>query len=122
VKSMLLILALACSSLGAFAEDWTTTDGMKYQNVKVVKVEDDAVTIIYNNGGALVSLNKLNHALQERFDYDPTKAKTAADARAKADAESAKELQAEMELAAKMKHEQQIKDAQALGQTNAVAK
>jgi len=122
VKSILLIFLLTFCVATAFAEDWTTTDGMKYQNVRVVKVEDDAVTILYKNGGALVPLIKLNSALQERFEYDPVKAKNAADARAKADAESARELQAEMELAAKMKHEQQIKDAEAAGQTNAATK
>ncbi len=47
------------TSISAFAEDWTTTDGIKYQNVKVVRVEDDAVTIIYKDGGALVPLFKL---------------------------------------------------------------
>jgi hypothetical protein len=118
MKAILFTLALALFSISAFAEDWTTTDGTKYQNVQIIRVEDDAVTIIYKDGGALVPLFKLSPGLQKRFDYDPVKAKAAAEARTKADAENAKELQAEIELAEKMKHEQAIKDAQARGQTN----
>jgi hypothetical protein len=101
------------------AEDWTTTDGTKYQNVRVIRVEDDAVTIIYKDGGALVFLYKLPPDLQEKFNYDPVKAKAAMEARAKADADSAKELQAEIELADKMKQAQEVKYAQERGQTNA---
>ena len=120
MKEILLAVALALlSSTHGFAEDWMTTDGTKYQGVRVILVEDDAVTILYKDGGALIPLFKLPHALQERFNYDPVKAKAAAEARSKADAENAKELQAEMELAKKMKRDQQIKDAQARGQTNA---
>ena len=52
VKVILFIVALAVSSISAFAEDWTTSDGTTYQNVKVIRVEDDAVTIIYKDGGA----------------------------------------------------------------------
>ena len=40
--------------------------------------------------------------LQKRFNYDPVKAKIAADARAKADAESAQALQVEEAQAAKI--------------------
>jgi hypothetical protein len=121
VKTIFLILAftLVLCSVNCLAEDWTTTDGTKYQNVQVIRVEDDAVTILYKDGGALVPLFKLSPALQQRFDYDPIKAKAAAEARAKADAENAKELQAEIALADKIKRDRAIKDAQATGQTNA---
>ena len=122
VKALFLAFALALCSTSAFAEDWTTTDGTKYQNVRIIRVEDDAVTILYKDGGALVFLFKLPPALQQRFDYDPVKAKAAMEARAKADAESAKELQAEMEQADKLKREQQIQDANARNGTNAPPK
>jgi len=117
VKAFILVLALALFSSSAFAagEDWTTTDGTKYQNVQVIRVEDDAVTIIYKDGGALVFLNKLPPALQERFNYDPVKAKAAAEARAKADAENAHLLQLEIEHADEVKRQQAIRDAQARG-------
>jgi hypothetical protein len=119
VKSIILAFSLALTSTSAFAEDWMTTDGTKYEDVKVIRVEPDAVTILYKDGGALVPLLKLPPPLQQRFKYDPVKAKAAADARSKADAASAKQLQAEIEEAARLKRDQQIKDAEARGETNA---
>jgi len=119
VKSIFLTFALALFSTSAFAEDWTTTDGIKYQNVQVIRVEDDAITILYKDGGALIPLLKLPPALQKKYDYDPVKAKAAMEARAKRDIENAKELQAEIEQAEKLKLAQQIRDAEARGQTNA---
>ncbi len=116
VKATFLAIAtlLTLSSLNLLAEDWTTSDGIKYQDVKVVRVEDDAVTIIYKDGGALVFLNKLPANLQDRFDYDPQKAKVAAEKRAKDDAENAKALQVEIQKADELKKKHQIQDAQAL--------
>ena len=123
VKALLLTVALLLFSSHVFAEDWTTTDGVKYQNVRVVRVEDDAITIIYKDGGALVPLNKLPSPLQEKFNYDPVKAKVAAAARTKADSDNAKQLQAEIDLANKQKRDQQIADAKAArGQTNSSPK
>src|SRR5471030_305976 len=119
VKVIFLTLALALFSTFAFAEDWTTTDGTKYQNVQVIRVEDDAITILYKDGGALIPLLKLPPTLQKKYDYDPIKAKAAMEARAKRDIENAKELQAEIEQAEKLKLAQQIRDAEARGQTNA---
>src|SRR5277367_380346 len=87
----------------AHAVDWVTTDGKLYQNVSVIKVEDDAVTILHKNGGALVPLDKLPPDLQKRFHYDPVKAKIAAAARAKQDAANAVALEAEKEQAANLK-------------------
>jgi hypothetical protein len=122
VKAIFLTFALALCSTNGFAEDWTTTDGTNYQDVKVIRVEDDAITIIYKDGGALVPLFKLPPALQQRFDYDPVKAKAAAEARTKADADNAVQLQHEIEQAEKLKRQQQIRDAEAKGQTNAPPK
>jgi hypothetical protein len=124
VKSILLALVgLALSSAAALAEeDWTTTDGTNYQDVKVVRVEDDAVTILHKNGGALVFLNKLPPALQQRFDYDPIKAQAAAKARSKADADNALALQKEIDIANAIKKKEQIQNAKALGYTNAPPK
>ena len=117
VRAIYILVALAIFSSTARAEDWTTTDGTKYQNVRVIRVEDDAITILYNDGGALVPIMKLPPKLQQKFDYDPAKAKIAADARAKEDAENAKKLQAEIELASKIKQGEAVKDAQARGYT-----
>jgi hypothetical protein len=114
VKSYLLVLALALVALPAAAEDWKTTDGTIYQNVKVIRVEDDAITILYRDGGALVPLYKLPQSLQERFDYDPVKAKIAAERRAKEDAENAAALQREIEQADAVKRAHQIEIARQL--------
>jgi hypothetical protein len=114
VKALFLVTFLVFVSINAFGEDWTTSDGIKYQDVKVVRVEDDAVTILYKDGGALVFLNKLPSELQQRFDYDPIRAKAAAEARSKADAENAKALQAEIEAADVIKKKHQVQDAQAI--------
>jgi hypothetical protein len=91
----LLILFSLLFSLPVLAEDWTTTDGKTYKDVMVVKIEADAVTIIDNDGGALVPLATLSPELQKRFNYDPVKAKAAADARAQAEVDDAQALQAE---------------------------
>ena len=117
VKLPLLILSLALIALPVVAEDWTTTDGTRYQNVRVIRVEDDAVTIIYKDGGALVFLYKLPPALQQKFDYDPVKAKIAAERRSKEDAENAAELQKEIEQAEIVKHNQQIQNANQINGT-----
>jgi hypothetical protein len=117
VKAILLASLLVFVSISAYAEDWTTTDGTSYKNVRVVRVEDDAVTILYQDGGALVFLNKLPASLQERFDYDAVKAQAAAKARSKADADNAIALQLEIEKAAAIHKAQQIRDAQAINQT-----
>jgi hypothetical protein len=117
VKLRILILLLALIALPVVAEDWTTTDGTKYQNVRVIRVEDDAVTIIYKDGGALVFLYKLPSALQQKFDYDPVKAKIAAEKRSKEDAENAAELQKEIEQAEVVKHDQQVRIANQLSGT-----
>jgi hypothetical protein len=119
VKVALLSCLLALLSFPVLAEDWTTSDGTVYLNVQVLHIDDDAVTILYKDGGALVPLVKLPRNLQMRYNYDPDKAKIAAAARVKSDAESAKQLQAEIETANKMKLQQEIKDAKAAGYTNA---
>ena len=117
VKLSLLVLLLALSVLPLCAEDWVTTDGTRYENVRVIRVEDDADTIIYKDGGALVFLYKLPPALQQKFDYDPVKAKIAAERRSKEDAENAAELQKEIEQAEIVKHNQQIQNANQINGT-----
>jgi len=96
---LLSLMALFLSSAALHAEDWTTTDGKVYKDVAVVKTEPDAVTITHHDGGALVPLVNLPADLQKRFNYDPAKAKAAADARTQADAKNAVALQAEIDQA-----------------------
>lgn len=112
-------LVLVLLALPLHAEDWKTTDGKVYQDVKVIKVEDDAVTVIFKDGGALIPLVKLTPDLQKKFSYDPVKAKAAADARAKAEAANQKQLDAEKDLAAKQKLQQAIADDKAQAKAEA---
>ena len=86
-----ILLVLGGTSLRA--EDWATTDGKVYKEVSVVKVEPDAVTILHQDGGALVPMAKLPPEIQQRFDYDPVKGKAAAEARATAATENVQALQ-----------------------------
>lgn len=74
-----LILCFSIFTLFARAESWKTTDGKTYEDVKVLKVEDDAATILYKDGGVRVPLSTLSSDLQQKFHYDPAKAKIAAD-------------------------------------------
>ena len=111
VKELSVVVLGMLMSVQAFGEDWTTTDGKLYQGVKVVKVEDDALTILYHDGGALIPMTKLPPALQQKFNYDPVKAAAAAAARAKDEAANAVALQKEMNLAHKLKQQQMISDA-----------
>jgi hypothetical protein len=84
-----------------------------------VKTEPDAVTILHQDGGALVPLANLPPDLQKHFNYDPDKAKAAAEARVKDNAENAKALQAEMDEASAMRQagpepeESQVSDTEA---------
>ena len=62
---MVLLLGLA------LAEDWKTIDGKTYEGVTVIKVDADAVTILYKDGGARITLESLSPDLQKKFNYDP---------------------------------------------------
>jgi hypothetical protein len=99
----LILWALLLFAITLQAEDWTTTDGKVYPNVTVIKQDPDAITILYRDGGALIPLTKLPPDLQKRFNYNPIRAKAAAETRAQADAKSAQTLQAEIEEAKKLK-------------------
>ncbi len=107
VKALLILIATLWA-LPAFAETWVTTDGKIYTEVKVIRVEDDAITVLCKDGGALIPIFKLNPTLQKRFSYDPIKARAAAEIRATEDAENARQLQAEIEQAQRMKLAAQI--------------
>jgi hypothetical protein len=85
------ILALAgmlpfCSLISLQADDWKTTDGKVYQDVKVISVSPDSVTILHQDGGASVPLATLPADLQKRFFYDPAKAQASAEEKAKDEA------------------------------------
>lgn len=100
---LLTAALLASSAMSLRAEDWKTTDGKVYQDVTVVDSAPDAVTILHQDGGALVPLANLPPDIQKRFNYDPVKARAAAVARARDDAANALALQAEMDQASRMR-------------------
>jgi hypothetical protein len=115
-RTLALLLAaalLASFTTSLWAEDWKTTDGKVYQNVTVIDSKPDAVTILHQDGGALVPLANLPPDIQKRFNYDPAKAKAAADARARNDAANALALQTEMDQTSQMR--QPAPDAQDSG-------
>ena len=105
------------------AEDWTTTDGTHYQNVVVLKVEADAVTILDRDGGGLVPLSKLPPDLQKRLGYDPAKAALAAAKRAATDQQNEQKLKKEAEVVAdeRKKEEAEVKAARAKAAANSAA-
>jgi beta-glucanase (GH16 family) len=92
MRTIIFAVLFAALLLPILAEDWTTTDGKTYQQVTVVKTDDDAVTILDQDGGALVPLSTLPPDLQQRFHYDPAKAKIAAARRLAEDQANAQAL------------------------------
>ncbi len=112
-RAVLLLLAVPFIPCPLFAEDWATTDGKAYHQVVVVKVEDDAVTILDSDGGALVPLSTLPPDLQQKFHYDPAKAKAAADRRT-ADDQAAEQAIAQQQQAAAQAAQKQTQARAAL--------
>jgi len=63
----------------ARAEDWTTTDGKTHQNVKIIKIEADAVTVLDSSGSERIPFTLLPPEVQKEFNYEPAKPMAAAD-------------------------------------------
>lgn len=98
------VVVLTCLwVLPARGEDWKTADGKIYRDVQVIKTEDDAVTILYKDGGARIFLWTLPVDLQKRFKFDPIKAVTAAMQRSDDEKDSAEAMQNEKEQADEIK-------------------
>jgi hypothetical protein len=68
-----------------WAEDWTTTDGKTYKDVKVIQVDPDGVSILDADGGAKIPMTNLSVDLQKRFNYDSAKAAVAIAAKKEAE-------------------------------------
>jgi hypothetical protein len=107
MRLLSVVILTGLCSLTARAEDWTTTDGKTYQAVKIIKVEDDAVTILYRDGGARVSLALLPPTLQAEFHYDPAKAKVAAEKHDEEQKEAETEMMREREIEAQTDQKRQ---------------
>ncbi len=74
MKAALLLFLLGVFFSPLAAEDWTTTDGKTYKDVKVVSHGDAYVTILDDSGGGRILIATLSPDLQKRFGYDPVKA------------------------------------------------
>jgi uncharacterized protein HemX len=74
---------------------WVGLDGTLYDNVKVLRVQEDAVTVSDDEGGGLVKISNLPPNLQKLFDYNPEYAAQVADARAAVEAKNQEALDAE---------------------------
>ena len=107
INNLKLTLAIAVwvsSHSGLRAEDWTSSDGVVYKDVKIVKIEADCVTVLDSDGGARIELAKLPAEVQKKLGYDLTAASNAAAKRAVEDKANDVALQKEMnEVAAKKK-------------------
>src|ERR1700744_5345590 len=91
-----LFLLVLLGAIPLSAEDWTIA-GKVYHNVVVKNVYPDRVEITYDGGLGTPELKDLSPELQERFGYEPARAKAATDARAAAATEAEKRVLAETE-------------------------
>jgi hypothetical protein len=76
LKHLLALIVLAgCSAIPARADDITTLDGKKYENVKEVMLKPNGLFFVTENGGALkgvtVPYANLTDDIKEKYHYDP---------------------------------------------------
>ncbi|MFT5466674.1 MAG: hypothetical protein ACI8UO_001774 [Verrucomicrobiales bacterium] len=83
IASRILALVLALGLGSATAEDLTTLAGRTYLEARVTKVFPDGVIIFHSKGVAKVGYTNLPNDWQERFEFDPEKAKAFAEIEAK---------------------------------------
>jgi hypothetical protein len=74
-KFLLFPFALCFAFTICFAEDITTLDGHKYENVKDVALKRNGLFFVYGSGDAMhgvtVPFNNLPNDLKEKYHYDP---------------------------------------------------
>jgi hypothetical protein len=68
-KATLAIMAL-CASI-ALADDFKTTDGKEYKNVKVSRVEPDGIVVITKTGISKIYFAELPQEIQNKYGYTP---------------------------------------------------
>lgn len=71
MRFTVLFLWIISPMLLARAEDWQTTDGKTYKDIKVVKQDAVYVTILCADGGAKIEISNLPPDLQKKLNYDP---------------------------------------------------
>lgn len=67
-----LILLSACAAV--FADDFTTTDGKKFEGVTVTRIEADGIVVTTDSGIAKLFFTKLPEEVQKKYGFDPAKA------------------------------------------------
>lgn len=64
-----LSIAVRC-----FAEDFTTTDGKKFEGVTVTRIEADGIVVTTDSGIAKLFFTNLPEDVQKKYGFDPVKA------------------------------------------------
>ena len=74
MKILILMIAVGITSLNIQAEDWATSDGRIYKDVKIGSHDAANVTILDSDGGTTIPIVNLPTDIQKKLDYDPVKA------------------------------------------------
>jgi hypothetical protein len=106
MKTAVFFILLVSISL-ARADDWTTSDGTTYKDVKVLSHDAGYVTIMDSDGGGKVPLRLLNADLQKQFGYDAAKS-AACEAATTAQDKADREALAKEEEAANVARQKQL--------------
>ena len=74
MKTALACLIILSACVSAFADDFTTTDGKKFEGVTVTRIEADGIMVMTDSGIAKIFFAKLPEDVQKKYGYDPAKA------------------------------------------------
>src|SRR5436309_8320385 len=75
MSALTFLILILCSASLVFADDFKTIDGKEYKNVTVSRVEPDGIVLTSKSGISKVYFTELPKEVQERFHYDPDKAR-----------------------------------------------
>jgi hypothetical protein len=112
MSSPTFVILIVCFTSIALADDFKTTDGKEYKNVKISRVESDGIVLITKWGISKVYFAELPKDVQERFHYDPEKAAAAYAAQVAAVRQANELTQQGDELNRQRKQEQQRQQRQ----------
>ena len=66
-----LAIAILCLASIVLADDFKTTGGKEYKNVKVSRVEPDGIVITFSGGIVKIPFAELSPDIQKNYGYDP---------------------------------------------------